>query len=336
LKKIFFVILAAIVLTGCGNNSELKGSGDKKQTSQYSSKDTSKSNAPSKIGKFKMTFARDNGVNFINSDLTGEKYLYSGNDNMISPDGSEVVYTQSGQDGSRVIAIYNIGSGTSKVLNSIDGKNSFDACFSPDGKMLVFCNFSGKKWNIGTVNTDDTGFKILSSSYGTDLFCPTFAPDGKSIICNGMNEFVEFDLDGKILQKISVQEQFNAKNIYLSSANRVFFINNKKELLFDADTEVFFETAREPISNIFVYNIESKSIRNISGDKISCYDPFVLSDGKNILFSAFTKEDLSKSTDPRDMEPVILSWVYTMGIDGKGKTKLIRNAYEPSASNVIQ
>jgi len=332
-KYILFIFALFFILTGCGKKNEVQGTGDKSVTNTQKKSDSTAVNAQN-LPKFKIAFQREDGVNLINSDLTGEKYLYKGYDNVISPDGSQIAYTQSNQDGTRNIVLFNYEINLPVVLNSIEGENSFDASYSPDGKMLVFCNFSGKKWNIARVNTDDSGFKILTASYERDLFCPTFAPDGKSILCHDMQNFIEMDLNGKILRTYPMNAVFGDKPIYISSANKAYFINNKKEILFDADTEVFFETSREPISNIFVYNIESKTLKNITDEKISSYDPYPVSDGTHILFSAYTKEDLSKSSDPRDNEPVILSWVYVMNMDGTGKSKLIKNALEPSASKV--
>lgn len=339
MKNFSFIIILFFLFTGCGQKNETHVAGEKsgdivkKDTVQTKSVDTSKIKLAD-LPKFKMTFQRENAVNFINSDLTGEKFLYEGHDNLISPDGLKTVYTKSNSDGTRNIVLMDIQSKATKVLSSITGRQSFDASFSPDGKMLVFCNFSGKKWNIALINTDDTGFKILSDSYKTDLFCPTFAPDGNSILCQDMQEFVEFDLKGTILKTIPMKDVIGDSKIYFSSANKPYYINNKSAILFDADTEEFFETSREPISNIFVYDIQSKSLKNLSDKNISTYDPYPLSDGKYILFSAYTKSDLSPSPDPQDREPVISSWIYIMNTDGTGKTKMIQNAFEPSASKI--
>jgi WD40 repeat protein len=341
MKKILYSIIISGALIGCGQKNDVKSSGNptgdtktKKQDSVSAQNfDTTKIDVSS-LPKFKMTFEREGGVDIINSDLSSERFLFNGHDNLISPDGSKVVTTVTNQDGSRNIAIYEIASKTQKILKSPTGRQSFDASFSPDGKTLVFCNFSGAKWNIALVNVDDTGFKILSVSYKTDLFCPTFSADGASILCQDMMNFIEFDLKGNIVKTTPVKEIIGDRKMYMSSANKGYLINNKTEILFDADTEDFFETAREPISNIYIYNLQTKKLRNLSDKNISAYDPFPLSDGKHILFSAFTKEDLSKSSDPKDMEPVITSWVYLMNIDGGGKTRLVKNAFEPSASKL--
>lgn len=342
LKICLGILLSFALLTGCGQKTESQGvggnTGDSKQkksdsTQTQKSGDTSKINL-SALPKFKLTFEREGGIDIISSDLGKEKFLYVGHDNLISPDGSKVVHTQSNNDGTRSIAIFDVETKTTKILNSITGKQSFDAAFSPDGKMLVLCNFSGTKWNIALINIDDTGFKILSDKCKTDLFSPTFAPDGNSILCQDMQSFIEFDLKGNILKTIPLKDIVGDKPIFFSSGNKGYMINNKKEILFDADTQDFFETSREPISTIFSYNIETKFLRNLSDKSISTYSPFPLSDGKYILFSAYTKDDLSKSPDPRDVEPVITSWIYIMNMDGTGKTKMVKNAFEPSASKV--
>jgi TolB protein len=330
-----------LALAGCDPKNETQSAGNhsgdvksvKKDSAGVQTGDTSKIKFAD-LPEFKISFEREGGVNLINSDLTGEKFLYDGFDNLISPDGSKIVFTKNNQEGARSIALFDIQSKTSKILSSITGMQSFDAGFSPDGRTLVFCNFSGTKWNIALVNIDDTGFKILSESYKNDLFCPTFAPDGNSILCQDMQEFIEIDLKGNIIKKIPLKEIIGDRKLYFSSGNRGYYINNKTSILFDADTDVFFETSREPISNIFLYNLENKSLQNLSDNNISSYDPYPLSDGRHVLFSAYTKADLSKSPDPRDMEPVITSWIYIMNIDGSGKIKMVQNAFEPSASKI--
>lgn len=341
MKKVLYFIIVSGALIGCGQKNDVKSSGNpaadtktKKSDSVLTQIfDTTKINVSS-LPKFKMTFEREGGVNIVNSDLTNERFLYEGHDNLLSPDGSKVVTTVTNQDGSRNIAIYDISLKTKRILKSATGRQSFDASFSPDGKTLVFCNFSGAKWNVALINLDDTGFRIITESYKTDLFCPTFSSDGTSILCQDMLNFVEFDLKGNVLKTIPIKEIIGAKKMYMSSANKGYLINDKNEILFDADTEDFFETAREPISNIYIYNLQTKTLKNLSDKNISAYDPFLLSDGKHILFSAFTKSDLSKSSDPQDMEPVITSWIYIMNIDGGGKTRLVKNAFEPSASGL--
>lgn len=341
-KILFSTLFAFFLLVGCGQKNEIKGTGEKtsdsktnksEKTQIQKSGDTSKIDL-SQLPKFKLAYLRDGNINIANSDLSNEKYLYKGYDNLISPDGSKVVYTQSNNDGTRNIAIFDVESKVSKVLTSPTGKQSFDACFSPDGKTIVFCNFSGTKWNIAFIGIDDTGFRIISDKYNTDLFCPTFAPDGNSILCQDMNSFIEFDLKGNILRTIPLKEVTGDKEIYFSSGNKGFFTNNKKEILFDADTQDFFETSREPISNIYTYNIETKTLKNLSDKSISTYTPFPLSDGKYILFSAYTKDDLTPSTNPQDKDPVIVSSIYIMNIDGTGKTKMLKDGYKPSASKV--
>lgn len=339
MKKFYSILILFFLFAGCGNNNQSQGTVQKTGESKTKSDSVTSQTDDIKIKiadlpKFKIAFAREGGVNIVNSDLTQEKFLYKGYDNLLAPDGSKVVFTQSNQDGTRNIAVFDVTSGTTKVLTSITGKQSFDASFSPDGKTLVFCNFSGKKWNIALVNLDDTGFKILSDGYKTDLFCPTFAPDGNSILCQDMQNFIEIDLKGNILKTIPMKDVIGDRKIYFSSANKPYFVNNKSAILFDADTEEFFETSREPISNIFVYDIQSKSLKNLSDKNISTYDPFPLSDGKHILFSAYTKADLSPSPDLQDREPVISSWIYIMNSDGSGKTKMLQNAFEPTATKI--
>ncbi|MBS1514462.1 MAG: PD40 domain-containing protein [Bacteroidetes bacterium] len=336
--KIFASLFCIFIASSCGSKTEQKSGGEKSGDTKLNKSDSVQSYAqnkvPADLPKFKMTFEKEGGVYLVNSDLSDEKYLYKGYDNLISPDGKKVVHTQSNQDGSRNIALYDVESKSVKTLKSPTGKQSFDASFSPDSKKIAFCNFSGKKWNIAVVNIDDTGFFILSDKYKTDLFCPTFSPDGNSILCQDMQNFIELDLKGNILQTIPLKSITGDKQIYFSSANKGYFVNGKKEILFDADTQDFFETAREPISNIYLYSIASKSLKNITDKNISSYDPFPTSDGKYILFSAYTKDDLSKSLNPQDMEPVITSWIYIMKTDGSEKAKLLRGAYEPSASSV--
>lgn len=337
MNKVFYFVLSLVILIGCGQKNEIKGTGEtksvKSDSGQTKAGDTSKI-LLSDLPKFKIAFEREAGVYIVNSDLTNENFLFSGHDNIISIDGSKVVSTKSNADGTRNIGVYNIADKTTKILTAITGKQSFDASFSPDGESLVFCNFSGKKWNIAVVNSDNTGFKILSDGYKNDLFSPTFAPDGNSVLCHDLNNFIEIDLKGNIVKSIPFKEVFGDEKIYFSSANKAYYINNKSDILFDADTDVFFDTSREPISNVFVYNLQNKALKNLSDKNISTYDPFPLSDAKYILFSAYTKSDLSKSPDPQDREPVITSWIYIMKTDGTGKTKLVKNAFEPSASKV--
>jgi len=340
-NNFLYTVITVLLICGCGQKNQSQdikqNSGDSKSVKSDSSLAGTNETDNIKISglpKFKIAFEREESVHIVNSDLTGEKLLFKSFDNLISPDGSKIVSSKNNQDGSRSIAVYDIQSNATKILSSIKGKQNFDASFSPDGKSLVFCNFSGVKWNLAIINLDDTGFKVITEDYKSDLFCPTFSPDGNSILCQDMQNFLEIDLKGKIITSIPLKDIIGDKKIYLSSGNKGYWINNKSAILFDADTEDFFETMREPISGVFVYDIKTKSLKSLSTKNISMYHPYPVNDGKYILFSAYTKEDLVKSPDPQDNEPVITSWIYIMNLDGTGKTKMIKNAFEPSASQI--
>src|SRR5262245_20825838 len=60
--------------------------------------------------------------------------------------------------------------------------------WSPDGSKLVFSIMAEKKWELGLVNADGTGFRFVKNAgLKSDAFgAPEWARDGKSIFCHDL------------------------------------------------------------------------------------------------------------------------------------------------------
>ena len=115
-------------------------------------------------GPRKMAFERGDNIWVANIDGTSAKTIAAGALPDISPDGARVAFNNEGDAKNRPgperhIAIADIGTGKVTVLKDIRSDNCFGAVWSPDGKQLAFMIMADKKWQLGLVNADCSGFR---------------------------------------------------------------------------------------------------------------------------------------------------------------------------------
>ncbi|MCJ8211167.1 DPP IV N-terminal domain-containing protein [Mucilaginibacter sp. RS28] len=171
----------------------------------------------------------------------------------------------------------------------IDNKNSGEMnvapAISPDGKYLVFLSekdlFSVdlyladaqtgrviKKLTSKVSNTHIDEFNFIESA-------GAWSPDGKkfafSVFSNGRNRLMIVSIpSGKVLNELSMGTAEQFSNIAWSP-------NGK---------DIAFQGLSNGQGDLYMYNLESKQLRQLTNDKYSDYQPSFSRDGKKIVFAS--------------------------------------------------
>ena len=186
--------------------------------------------------------AYEHGENIFVADLDGThaKKIAAGALPEIAPDGTRIAFNTEGDAKTRPgperhIAIADVASGKVTVLPNIPSDNCFGPVWSPDGKQLAFMIMADKRWQLGVVNADGSGFGILKNpELNSDgLGGPEWSRDGKSIFCHDLDKLYQIGLDGNILKKWELSKILTDAS--MNSGDRLSVSPDGKALLMDVD-----------------------------------------------------------------------------------------------------
>jgi Tol biopolymer transport system component len=170
------------------------------------------------------------------------------------------------------------------VSDKNSGKMNVAPAISPDGKYLAFLSEKNlftidlfladaktgvviKKLTSKVSNTHIDEFNFIESA-------GTWSPDGKkfafSVFSKGRNRMLVVEVpSGKILQDISMGKAEQFSNLSWSPNGN----------------EIVFQGLSEGQVDLYLYNFNTKKVRQITNDKYSDYQPSFSRDGKKIIFS---------------------------------------------------
>src|SRR5262249_30296442 len=186
--------------------------------------------------------AYEQGENIFVADVDGThaKKIADGALPEISPDGARVAFNTEGDAKNRSgperhIAIADVANGKVTVLPNIPSDNCFGPVWSPDGKQLAFMIMADKRWQLGLVNADGSGFAFLKNpALNSDgLGGPEWSRDGKSIFCHDLDNIYQIDLDGNVLKKWELAKILTDAS--MNSGDRLSVSPDGKALLMDVD-----------------------------------------------------------------------------------------------------
>lgn len=155
----------------------------------------------------------------------------------VSPDGARVAYnTESDKTLERRIAIADVATGKSTILDKIPSDNCHSPVWSPDGKQIAFYIFTDGDWHIGLVNADGTGFRTVKKSAPNHrtFWGAAWAADGKSLFCQDLDVLYRIDLHGKVLEKWKFADLFG-EQAGLNSGSHIAPSPDGASLLIDVD-----------------------------------------------------------------------------------------------------
>ncbi len=211
-------------------------------------------------------------------DGTGAVRLTEGVDPAISPDGTRVAYTLDTSPAGGVrrhIAVVDVATRASRVLAAVPGDNAFGPVWSPDGSSLLVNVLSGKRWTVGLVKADGSGYRTLVSPSAERDSCwgAVFAPDGRSIFCQNLDTVVRRSLDGTLLWSAQVTQLFPTGG--LNSGARLVPSPDGRQLLIDVDMDedTTMKDWDGPPPAVFVVDLEAKSARRLTPRGTFAWDP---------------------------------------------------------------
>lgn len=118
----------------------------------------------------------------VNPDGSGLRLLTDGSGNngfpSWSPDGSQIAYRASGQDGQRLFVI-TLATGAVRALTPESSHDNFPA-WSPKGDRIAFTRFFERDYELYTIKPDGTDARRLTNAPGNDAHC-AWSPDGEWI-----------------------------------------------------------------------------------------------------------------------------------------------------------
>lgn len=247
--------------------------------------------------------------------------LAEGADPAISPDGTQVAYTQSDDEGNRRIAVINIATGKSRLVQGIPGKNEFMPLWSADGQKLFFHHFMESDWGLASVNAAGEGFEIVVDKAKRQVAGFASLPSGNSWLCHDMEGFFALHPGEKGDWNIFGHRKTAALE-GLSMPSRLSVAPDGKTALFaqfvDAETK---QDDDGPPSAIFVFELETGKVTRATPKGWNADAPSWLPDGKAFLFSSFDRKTEKPS-------------IYRLSVEPGAKPVLVqKNARNPSVAS---
>ncbi|RFZ94241.1 tolB protein precursor [Mucilaginibacter conchicola] len=171
------------------------------------------------------------------------------------------------------------------IDDKVGGDLTVAPSVSPDGKYLAFLSSKNlfsidlyladaktgrivKQLTSKTSNTHIDEFNFIESA-------GTWSPDGKkfafSVFAKGRNRMLVVSVpDGRILQDISMGKAEQFSNLSWSPDGK----------------SVVFQGMSEGQSDLYLYNFDSKQVKQLTNDKFSDYQPNFSKDGKHVIYSS--------------------------------------------------
>ncbi len=219
----------------------------------------------------------------------------TGSDASISPDGTQIAFTQSDAKGDRRIAIADIATGKSQLIPGIPGNNAFMPVWSSDGKQIVFHQFLESDWGFAQVDAAGGNYKVVIEP--TQRKVASFAPfpDGKTWLCQDMQSFFTLKVNSggaPIITEIPKDASLTGLGMPCSVA----VAPDGRSALFEMEVPEDMGPEDEyPPMAIFQIEIDTGNIKRITPKGLFADSPSWLPDGARFLFSRFDPKT-SKST----------------------------------------
>jgi Tol biopolymer transport system component len=195
----------------------------------------------------------------------------------IFPDGNKIIYAKLTEKNKNFVKIhdlyiYDLVKKQEKRLTK--GLRANNPNLSPDGKTIVFTSQKDGTINLFLIDIDGSNYRQLTFfRNGEQLFNPKFSPDGNKIIfdyaLNESRDIAICDLDGNI------DFILNEKGV------------DERNPFFISEDEIIYSSDKKGIYNLFIYNLKTKSERQITNVLGGAFMPFVNYKGE-LVYSGFT------------------------------------------------
>lgn len=277
-------------------------------------------------GQRKIAFERGDTVWVANLDGSAAKKIGDGSLPDISPDGNRLAFNTDEKSKKRPgperhIAIADLATGKSKMLENIPGDNCFGPVWSPDGAKIAFFIMADKEWHLALINADGSDFHFVKNAeLKSDAFgAPTWARDGKSIFCHDLDNLYQIDLAGNVLKKWELSKALTEAG--MNSNDRLSVSPDGKTLLMDVDLGAEHERKDwdGPQPAIYAFDLGTEKSTRVTAKDDYVWEPYWLTN----------EEFLCVMQKEHENEPSL----YRMSFGDKKLKLLVKHARTPSASN---
>jgi len=157
-----------------------------------------------------LCFADDNAVYLLRPGSAKPQKLFSEKqiaNARISPAGDRVAYTRDiskqEEEPVRQVAIFDMATSKSRVLDSVAGTNNYGPVWSPDGSKVMFQHWTGDQWQVALANADGSKLdaKPVARKGTTSIGAAWWEPDGRKFWVYELDNFYQFDLAGNQLDE---------------------------------------------------------------------------------------------------------------------------------------
>lgn len=228
-----------------------------------------------------------------------KKLPIEGHDVDLSPNGKQVAFTSLFKN-KRTIKIFDCKTNNSIIFESLLGKTSYGAKWSPKGDKIIFSIFNiyeeGPGWKFAILNPQTKEWTILVSPEGKPYtgHQPSWAPDGESVLFHDLYNIYEVDISGELKRKISIKHELGKSPF--SSVNTIQINKDRTRILFEATTGEWYSplinmpiiTSSWPYSfsqfAVFIYDIEAKTTTQISPNNMDACNPVFSPNEEKIIF----------------------------------------------------
>lgn len=195
----------------------------------------------------------------------------------ITPDNQKIIYAKLSEKNKNLVKVHDLyiyDLTTKKEKRLTYGLRANNPSLSFDGKTIAFITQKDGTLNINLINIDGTGLRHLTTfNNGEQIFNPKFSLDGNKIIFDysfqDSRDIAVIDLDGNL--------EFLLDDPNIDERNPIFL--SDKEIMYSSDVKGIF--------NLFIYNIETKSKRQVTNVLGGAFMPSFSFDGK-LTYTGYT------------------------------------------------
>lgn len=208
----------------------------------------------------------------------------------ISPDGNKLAYTVKDPAGHTTIWVADMENKSQGQL-MVNNDNYYQAVWSADGGAIAFSvlNKNGN-WKVGVIKTDNTGYVMLDSASNLSVHSPTWK-SANELVAHDLINLYTFDINGKLIDTKPIGGLIG-NYFTFANDNRFFYTKDGKKLIFNAG-KMEDATSKVPVEGVFVLDLATKKITQISTPQVNAPYVFVTADDR-IFFSSIDKSSISK------------------------------------------
>ncbi|MEJ2409606.1 MAG: hypothetical protein P8Y48_09770 [Novosphingobium sp.] len=186
--------------------------------------------------------------------------------------GREIVYHRQISEGTG-LKLLDLRTGQARDLR-VDGKLASFAALSPNGRFVAYCRKDGKRSSVRVRSLDTQEDRALP--LGREACNPAWSPQGDRLAVSLR--------DGDHWAQAIVRADGSGLRVLLHGTSTLWQLNAPAAWSPDGRKIAFAATTAPYESDLFVADIESGAVRNITGDAWYDEGPSWSADGKSIVF----------------------------------------------------